>query len=59
MARIFRRQNTSIIFTHTRIHIGYALSDTTIKNCAYFVAFLTTDPVGSTRVSTGVNGKRM
>jgi len=37
------------------IHIGCALSDITIKNCAYFVAFLTTDSVGP--ISTDGNGK--
>jgi hypothetical protein len=37
------------------IRIGYALSDITIKNCAYFGAFLNTDSVGL--ISTDANGK--
>lgn len=59
MARIFFRQNTRIIFTHIRIHIGYALSDITIKNCAYVVAFWTTDSLGYTCISKEANGKRV
>jgi hypothetical protein len=51
----------SVVSTHAvssriyEIHLGYALSEITIKSCAYFGAFLTTDSAGP--ISTDTNGK--
>jgi len=55
LARISVARTNALSLRIYEIHIGYAISDITIKNCAYFWAFLNTDSVG--RISTDAEGK--